>query len=206
VEDNVKNAGFKVLGAILMTVALFTAGCGGNSEPDKTVASAGAQGDTDSSASPKPTGQGNPVAYAQCMRESGVPNFPDPAEDGGIKIDPRKDGLDPNSSEFKKAEDKCKHLQGSGDKVNQSGDDLWSSDKKIEYAKCMRANGEPNFPDPDDSGQFPPFTKGGDIDPQSDRFKKAEEACKQHKPGTVQQGPGGPGGGGPAGGPGGGAA
>jgi hypothetical protein len=50
--------------------------------------------------------------FAQCMRENGVPEFPDPSEDGGIRIDGSKGGgLDPNSEAFKKAEAACKQFR-----------------------------------------------------------------------------------------------
>lgn len=46
--------------------------------------------------------------YAQCMRDNGIPNFPDPDEDGGIALDADKLGLDPVGPEMKAAEEKCK--------------------------------------------------------------------------------------------------
>ena len=49
--------------------------------------------------------------FAQCMRENGVPDFPDPGEDGGIRIDGNKAGFDPQSEAFKKAEAACKDFQ-----------------------------------------------------------------------------------------------
>lgn len=51
-------------------------------------------------------------AYAKCMRENGVSKFPDPDSDGGP---PRLDGIDPESSEVKAANEQCKHhLPGGG--------------------------------------------------------------------------------------------
>lgn len=47
------------------------------------------------------------LAYAQCMRDNGVDNFPDPV-DNGINISGT--GLDPNLPEFKAAREACKHL------------------------------------------------------------------------------------------------
>jgi hypothetical protein len=184
---------------LLLAVGLVVAGCGG---PGKHQGGGGA--------SPSPSVQGNPVAYAQCMRANGLPNFPDPDANGGIRVDPQK-GLDPNSPEFEKAQKKCESLMGNGAKANPSEGDLWPLDKKLKYAQCMRDNGQPGFPDPDNTGQFPPFPKGGNIDPQSEQFKKADDVCKQYKPsGTMPGGgpggPGGPGGGGPGGGPAGGGA
>ncbi|GAA2886830.1 hypothetical protein Acy02nite_24190 [Actinoplanes cyaneus] len=43
---------------------------------------------------------------AKCMRENGVPNFPDPGPKGEIGID-SKSGIDPDSPTFQAAEKKC---------------------------------------------------------------------------------------------------
>jgi hypothetical protein len=52
--------------------------------------------------------------FSQCMRDNGVPEFPDPSEDGGIRIEgggPGGGGIDPNGEAFKKAEAACKDFQ-----------------------------------------------------------------------------------------------
>lgn len=58
--------------------------------------------------------------FSQCMRENGVPEFPDPSEDGGIRIEGGQGtGLDPGSEAFKKAQALCEQYQpkppGGGD-------------------------------------------------------------------------------------------
>jgi hypothetical protein len=47
--------------------------------------------------------------FSKCMRENGVPDFPDPADDGSLRIqfDNRNGGTDPNSQAFKDAQAKC---------------------------------------------------------------------------------------------------
>jgi hypothetical protein len=52
--------------------------------------------------------------FAQCMRENGVPNFPDPGEDGGLMIEGDKLGVDPKSETFKNAEKACEQFQPKG--------------------------------------------------------------------------------------------
>lgn len=44
---------------------------------------------------------------AKCMRENGVPDFPDPRPDGGIAIDRGKIKNGPGSPVFDKADEKC---------------------------------------------------------------------------------------------------
>jgi hypothetical protein len=49
--------------------------------------------------------------YAQCMRENGVPEFPDPSEDGGIRIEGGPGGsLDPGGETFKQADKACQEF------------------------------------------------------------------------------------------------
>jgi hypothetical protein len=60
-----------------------------------------------------PEDQRKAQEYSQCMRDNGVPKFPDPEPGGGIAIEGGP-GLDPNSPEFKAAEEKCKTLLPGG--------------------------------------------------------------------------------------------
>lgn len=46
---------------------------------------------------------------AQCMREHGLPNFPDPDPDGGMLG--KDSGIDPNDPTFKAADEACKSLR-----------------------------------------------------------------------------------------------
>ena len=55
----------------------------------------------------------NALKYTDCMRSHGEPNFPDPNGEGMITIDP-SGILDPNSSQFQKAENECQG-QNNGD-------------------------------------------------------------------------------------------
>ncbi len=178
--------------AVLVTVvALLAAGCGGHGNAKKSSS-------VSASASASASGSFNPVAYAQCMRANGLPNFPDPDKNGRMAL---PSDIDSNSAEFKKATEKCKQYMGSGGAPNLGANDLWSQDDKLKYARCMRENGVPSFPDPEADGMFPPFGQGNAVDPDSALFKQADKACAKYKPGNVQQG--GPGGG-PGAGPGGG--
>jgi hypothetical protein len=60
---------------------------------------------------------------SKCMRENGVPAFPDPdPETGGIQIKGEKGGaLDPDSPAFKKAQKKC--MAGGGKLSTKTGAD-----------------------------------------------------------------------------------
>src|SRR5579862_3935638 len=104
---------------VLPSVSLLASGCGGSKSP--SVASLGTT--TPSSAASRTNaaggaaGSGSPSSqvqlqqgllnYAECMRSSGVPNFPDPKAGGGFEI-PLGSGIDPSSPVFKAAQVKCR--------------------------------------------------------------------------------------------------
>ncbi|WP_433828777.1 hypothetical protein ACQP2E_05470 [Actinoplanes sp. CA-015351] len=57
---------------------------------------------------------------AKCMRENGVPEFPDPNPDGGIQIDGSKVG-GPGDPAFDKAEQKCSQYMPKGSDERGTG-------------------------------------------------------------------------------------
>jgi hypothetical protein len=63
-------------------------------------------------ADPQQLEQGRQMA--QCMRDNGVPNFPDPQPDGSIHLDGDKIGVGPGDPTFDKAEEACAKHRPSG--------------------------------------------------------------------------------------------
>jgi len=59
----------------------------------------------------------------------------------------------------------------------------------LAYARCMRADGVPNFPDPEAGGGFL-FHAGAGIDPSSPAFRAAQAKCKKLLPNGGPPGPG----------------
>ncbi|MEU1055267.1 hypothetical protein [Streptomyces sp. NPDC005876] len=167
----------------LFAGALLT-GCSSDDDSADNVSS-------DSSASPK-SGFDQAVAHAQCMRENGVPGYPDPKQDanGRVNIQPGE-GVDPNSQEFKDASEKCRDLQPQGN--GPAGGAEIDPEKVAEWAKCIRENGVPKFPDPQLSGnELRIDAEAAGISPQDDSFSKAQQACQDKFPGGMLrlQGPG----------------
>jgi hypothetical protein len=56
---------------------------------------------------------------AKCMRENGIPNFPDPNPDGGISIASKKLGTSPDDPLWKKAETACSQYAPGGQELHQ---------------------------------------------------------------------------------------
>jgi hypothetical protein len=131
---------FRFLPAVLAAAALVTACGGGGTET------------TGRAADPqRPADSGQAVKYARCMRDNGVPAFPDP-KDGRLvlRAEPGSD-LDPTSPAFEAAQEACRTLAPSGPKEGSpQAEEL--QEQALAHARCMRENGVPDWPDPDFSG------------------------------------------------------
>ncbi|GIF20333.1 hypothetical protein Ate02nite_30630 [Paractinoplanes tereljensis] len=110
------------------------------------------------------------------MRESGVPDFPDPVRNGnGIEVSVPK-GTD--KAALTKAEEACRDKLPQGEADDQGGG--VDSAKLADWTKCMRAQ-LPNFPDPTVSGNTITITlKGTGI---KGEYEKARKSCESHAPG-----------------------
>jgi hypothetical protein len=88
------------------------------------------------------------VKFAECMRRSGVSDFPDPGASGSFTIDGIVNGssLDPNTPAFKQALSACRDLEPMG--FMGSKRSAQQQDAALKFAQCIRDNGVPDFPDP----------------------------------------------------------
>jgi hypothetical protein len=127
--------------ATLAMLALIVAGC--SSAP----AGAGSSGGSNTAPAHEKA-----VAFAECMRGNGVSAFPDPDASGELTIDGIANGssVDTNSAAFKQALDACKDLEPTG----FTGTKVTPQQRtaRLEFARCVRQNGVPDFPDPTPNG------------------------------------------------------
>jgi hypothetical protein len=74
---------------------------------------------------PKPSAEELQQArdMAKCMRENGIPNFPDPNPDGGMMIDAGKLGTGPGDPTWDKAEKACAKYEPKGGKHTEQHSD-----------------------------------------------------------------------------------
>ncbi|MFE4496765.1 hypothetical protein ACFRKD_30405 [Streptomyces niveus] len=119
------------------------------------------------------------LAYSECMRENGVPKFPDPSEGGGIKVGPDS-GVDPESPEFQTAQEACVDLspQGMG-----GGGGTLDSTKVAAWAECIRKNGMPDFPDPKINGGSMELNLPADASRDDAELQQAMDSCRDKFPG-----------------------
>jgi hypothetical protein len=164
---------------LLACVAVAAAACGSGEGQARTVASVAPQAGVKSEATqPASQGPGDMLAFARCMRENGMPDFPDPSGQKGVGLSAEM----VNSPQFKAAAKNCKQFQPAvPTRQPPEIKDGWSDADKLKYSACMRQKGVPNFPDPSENGGFIFEEKSG-VDPSSPQFKQAEQACKQYQP------------------------
>jgi hypothetical protein len=126
---------------------------------------------------------------AQCYRDNGVPSLPDPIVKNSRLVLPDRalERLDEQYSEQVLAQSRqaCQTIAG---KLPQSA---LQSEEDVEtvgpedvnalrtYAKCMRDNGIPEWPDPKADGSFPLRGTALQKERDSPRLTSARQACRQ---------------------------
>jgi hypothetical protein len=109
------------------------------------------------------------LVYAQCVRDNGYSEFPDPDPEGGFKF-LIEEG---NAPRFKAAADACRDLAPEG--MRDEGVTPEQLDALIKLSQCVRENGIPEFPDPDSKGGYD--LSATDIGPGDTRLEAAMAAC-----------------------------
>ncbi|MGN9907876.1 hypothetical protein ACTMTJ_10030 [Phytohabitans sp. LJ34] len=157
----------------LLLLAAITA-CSGGGEEGPGVATVGNV--ATASASPDPSA---PAAddeerkrqFTQCMRDEGIDIDDAEGPGRGVRVQAEK-------QKMQRAMEKCrKYLPNGGEPEKPSAADL---EKLREYAKCMRENGVPAFPDPDpESGSFKNELDSGITKKD---IEAADEKCRDKLP------------------------
>lgn len=142
--------------AVVAAAALLAAGCGGSHSPQRGA-------------------QSGAVAYSACMRSHGVPAFPDPTSAQQVpKVTPQQAGV--GSAALTAAQTACLHLLPNGGRPTEAEVARYRSAMLV-YARCMRAHGVSNMPDPDSRGHLD-IGPGTDVDIDSPAFQAAFAVCK----------------------------
>jgi hypothetical protein len=116
------------------------------------------------------------VAYAQCMRQHGVPNFPDPLPNGGFALGPAVTGGKNGqvSPQYQAAVNACASLSPVG--VLTPEQQQKALNQLLKVSACMRSHGFKNFPDPTFSSQGVELHIIG-FDRNSPQFQNAWRTC-----------------------------
>jgi hypothetical protein len=123
--------------AALAMIALLGAGC------SKAPADTGTSSNKNTAAT-----RAKAVKFAECMRDNGVREFPDPDASGALTVDGVANGssVDTGSAAFKKAMAACKDLQPPGFTGRKRSAQVQKV--ALKFAQCVRDHGVKDFPDP----------------------------------------------------------
>ena len=155
---------------ILAVAPLLATACVGNPFAPK-----------DTAAQQKHDAEQMALKWAQCMRDHGV-TVPDPGQGRPVRIQ----GEAQDQQQIQDAMNACQRYQPKGGngpgKVDQK-----TLDQLTKFAQCMRDHGIP-MQDPKASGGGVQITGGGpgSVEPDSDQFQQAQQACQHYLPSEVQ--------------------
>jgi hypothetical protein len=129
--------------ALVALISLISAGCGSNAPAETGTGGGGNNAAANAQKA---------VKFAECMRNNGVSQFPDPGASGKLTIDAVANGssLDTSTPAFKQAISACKDLEPAGFMGSKRSSQQQQA--ALKFAQCIRANGVPDFPDPIPNG------------------------------------------------------
>jgi hypothetical protein len=116
--------------AATAALALLVTACGGGGSQAGTATTGGSKAYQQA------------LAYSQCMRSHGVPDFPDPDSQGNIIV---QGGMGASSTQSVAAQKVCRHLLGGQNAPAQQRQQM---SQALRFAACMRSHGDLAFPDP----------------------------------------------------------
>jgi hypothetical protein len=164
-------------GALALTALLVAGGCQSGGAKASPGASPSAMSDTQLLTIGR--------EYAQCIRDHGIPNYPDPVVDSGrLAMPPDADGgsakqaLQGNQA----AQDACRsildRLPASARKDHPPTPE--ELQQMLRFSQCVREHGVPEWPDPTNDGVFPIIGTPLEGEGKSARTVAAFQACRQY--------------------------
>jgi len=121
------------------------------------------------------------VKFTACMRSHGVPNYPDPDDQGVITITVSA-SLNPSSPLFQKALAACQKLLPPGKALSLARQEQMKK-RLLAIAACMRSHGVPHYPDPTlgSGGTVSQKLSRSEADPNSPIFQAAKKVCQSNE-------------------------
>jgi hypothetical protein len=125
--------------ALVALIGVISAGCG--SSASSSTGNATTSGAAAAGHSKTLSARDKGVKFAECIREHGVSDFPDPDAKGEFQY-----GVSVSLAVWQKAVGACKSLQPPGSLSSKRTPKQQSA--SLRFAQCVRANGVEDFPDP----------------------------------------------------------
>jgi hypothetical protein len=120
--------------------------------------------------------------FAQCARDHGYPDFPDPVIDGTkLKYGDWGPAIQEQSRAASEVPE-CKAIQDQLRALGNAGSAPSAADleKLKQFAQCLRDHGITGWPDPKADGSFPIIGTPLEPEAKSDRSRAAQNACTQY--------------------------
>ena len=162
----------------LAIAAVIGAGCSNGSAENADTSTTTSTG----------SGGNKTVKFAQCMRDNGVSEFPDPNASGDQEfVDAIERAQDSGPAAWRNAIRACRDLQPAGLLGGKATPQEMS--QRLEFAQCMRDNGVKDFPDPVkdgpliDTNRIPSAAGRGARDIPG--FQAAMEKCRDALAGAL---------------------
>ena len=189
---------------VALALAIGLAACGASPSSGGVVSLAGASASPGASVAPSASVDPEEamLAFTKCMKEHGVDvqvaTVADGSTGGGVhvsggdssagtEVQPATGSVDPKAAQA--ADEACRHLLPAGGMGDPNATmDPTQADQLLKFAQCMRDHGV-DYPDPQFSGNSVSIQVGGgengagNIDPNSEVFKTAQETCAKDLPG-----------------------
>ena len=182
-----------VAAVIAMAVLIPLAAC--SASPSSTSSGTSSTGSS-SSSNAGGAASSSLLAFSQCMRSKGVPNFPDPEAGAANAKFPTAQQLGVSSSQYQAAENACQHLLPAG-----TNDQFPAAEVPVllagmrQFSQCMRSHGVSNWPDPTTDSEGHPVFDLGDhgitrSEANSPPITTTEQACRHLMPRAIGGGQG----------------
>jgi hypothetical protein len=172
--------------AAALAAATIIAACG-SSTPTGTSSLRTASSRPSASSSSSSSGShvtSSTLPFSKCMRANGVPNFPD-LSNNGIRIEGNSgqtitvNGVSVNAPAYAAARQKCEKYMPHTSGTPTPAQSAQEHQQALQFARCMRSNGVPNFPDPkvisSSGGNQTVYLPG--INPYAPAFQTAAKKC-----------------------------
>ena len=163
-------------GAVVAVSAfsLLAAGCGGGRSPGVARVASSTTAATTTTQNPQST----LVAFSQCMRSHGEPNFPDPQRFAGGSVKLTIHQLSPSQAALRACNDLLPTNGGSGPSQETAQQQRTQLADGLSFARCIRSHGVARFPDPTAQGQLTvEMVQAQGIDVRSPAVLRAVQAC-----------------------------
>ena len=170
----------------LAALAFLATGCGGSPSGSHVAQLASttspSHGGSSSNTSVAPTQASGALAFSRCMRSHGVTEFPDP-NNRGVLPKSQLEQIAASNPHFQPAQAACAKLLPNGPvppggQLNQTGLQKMERDA-LNFSRCMRSHGVPDWPDYTLRGGIPIFDlHGTTIDPNAPPVVAKQAACE----------------------------